>query len=132
MNNFDPTTLENALCDVIRTAGVSSHVFPNRPRSMVADLQDFVVAHVSGPIRDRGAIGDCTFLVSLFARDVKNMKNGKMLSVMQTKLRGIPLEFGQVVIKPFSFTPVGDVPDDNGYHVRVFNIKAFVKPDNTV
>ena len=129
MNNFDPTTLENSFCDAIRTAGVSANVFPNRPRSLDANLQDFVVCHVNGEIRDRCAIGECVFFVALYARDVKNIKNGAKLSIMQTKLKGIAPTFGNVVLKPFTFSPNGDIPDKNGYHVRIFYINAFVKPD---
>lgn len=128
MNNFDPTTIENALGGAIRTIGVSSNVFPNRPRSMERELQDFVVCKVNGEIRDRGALGECQFFVALYARDVKNMKNGKRLSVMQDKLKQIALESGDIVIQPFSFSPNGDIADGNGYHVRVFYINAFVKP----
>ena len=123
MNNFDPTKLEDAFCDVIRTASVSANVFSNRPRSLDANLQDFVVCHVNGQIRDRCAIGECEFFVALYARDVKNIKNKEKLSIMQTRLKGIPTTFGNIVIKPFTFTPNGDIPDKNGYHVRIFYIK---------
>ena len=85
MNNFDPTTIENAL-------------------------------------------GECTFSISLFAKNVANMKNGKKLSVMQDRLKSIPLEFGDIVIKPYTFSPLGDVSDNHyGYHIRVINLQAFIK-----
>lgn len=129
MNNFDPTTLENTLIGAIRTAGVSENIFPNRPRSLERELQDFVVCHVNGEIRDRAAIGECVFFVALYAKDVKNVKNGKKLSIMQTKLKGIALETENIVIRPFTFSPNGDIADGNGYHVRVFYINAFVKPE---
>ena len=127
MNNFDPTILENALGDAIYALGVSENVFSNRPRSSEKNLADFVVCRVSGPIRDRGAIGECTFSISLFAKDVSNMKNGKKLSVMQGRLKNLPLESGDIVLRPFTFSPLGDVSDGNGYHARVINVQAFIK-----
>lgn len=127
-NNFDQSALENAVVDAIYNGGVSSNVFTNRPRSSERDLADFVVCHISGSIRDRGALGECVFNISLFVRDVSNMKNGKKLSVMQTKLRtALPYEVGPIVFKPYSYNIVGDTPDGNGYHARVININAFIK-----
>ena len=128
MNNFDPSTLEKSLGDAIYTAGVSANVFYNRPKSLEKDLSDFVVCRISGPVRDRGALGECTFSVSLYAKNVANMKNGAKLSIMQTKLKEIPLEFDDIVIKPYSFSPLGDAADNHyGYHIRVINIQAFIK-----
>ena len=127
MNNFDPTVIEKTLGDAIYSAGVSQNVFPNRPRSSERDLSDFVVCHVNGKIQDRGALGECTFFVALFARDIANMKNGKKLSVMQEKLKSIDLEIENIVLQPFSFSPNGDISDRNGYHTRVFYINAFIK-----
>ena len=127
MNNFDPTTIENSFIDAIYNGGVSLNVFSNRPRSSERDLADFVVCHINGTIRDRGALGECTFFVALYAKDVSNMKNGKKLSVMQTKLKSIPVEFVDIVLQPYTFSPNGDIPDNNGYHTRVFYINAFIK-----
>lgn len=127
MNNFDPTTIENAFIDAIYNGGVSQNVFSNRPRSSERDLADFVVCHINGTVRDRGALGECTFFVALFAKDVSNMKNGKKLSVMQSKLKALPVEFGNIVLQPFTFTPNGDINTDAGYHTRVFYINAFIK-----
>lgn len=128
MNNFDPTTIENALGDAIYAAGVSENVFSNRPKSSEKDLSDFVVCRVSGPVRDLGALGECTFSISLFAKNVANMKNGKKLSVMQERLKSIPLEFGNLVLKPYTFSPLGDMSDNHyGYHIRVINLQAFIK-----
>ena len=126
--NYDPTALENAVIDTLYTAGVSANVFPNRPRSSERDLADFVVCRISGGVRDRGALAECVFNISLFARDVANMKNGKKLSVLQNKLHeALPYEIGSIVFKPYSFTVIGDAPDGNGYHARVINVQAFVK-----
>ena len=127
MNNFDPTAIENAFIDAIYNGGVSQNVFPNRPRSSERDLSDFVVCHINGTIRDRGALGECTFFVALFAKNVNNMKNGAKLSVMQTRLKALPVEFDNIVLQPYTFTPNGDIPSDAGYHTRVFYINAFIK-----
>ena len=127
-NNFDQYAMESAVVDVIYNGGVSANVFTNRPRSSERDLDDFVVSRIAGNIRDRGAIGECTFNISLFARDVQNMKNGRKLSILQNRLyAALPYEVGNIVFKPYSFNVIGDTPDGNGYHARVINIQAFIK-----
>jgi len=127
-NNFDQTALENAVVDILYNAGVSQNVFVNRPRSSERDLADFVVCRITGGIRDRAALGECTFNISLFAKDVSNMKNGTKLSVLQSRLRAaLPYEVGAIVFKPYTFNVIGDAPDGNGYHARVVNIQAFIK-----
>ena len=68
-----------------------------------------------------------TFFVALFAKNVNNMKNGAKLSAMQTKLKALPVEFGNIALQPYTFTPNGDIPSDAGYHTRVFYINAFIK-----
>lgn len=127
-NNFDQSALEALVVDAIYDGGVSANVFSNRPRSSEKNLADFVVCRIAGSIRDRGALGECVFNISLFAKDVSNMKNEKKLSVLQQKLHtALPYEIGPLVFKPYSFNVLGDAPDGNGYHARVININAFIK-----
>lgn len=130
MSIYDQTPIETAICDAIRDAGASKNVWPNRPRSTQADLKDFVVARVSGPIRPLtggGNLSECTISISLFSRNVSNMKNSKKLSVMQEKVEALPLEIENIVFKPFSYRVLGDRDDGNGYHFRLINIQAFIK-----
>lgn len=130
MSIFDPTPIETTICDGIRSAGVSNNVWPNRPRSTQADLKDFVVARVSGPIKPLtggGALGECAISISLFARNVNNMKNSKRLSVMQDAVETLPPAIENIVFKPFSYRVLGDRDDGDGYHFRLINIQAFIK-----
>lgn len=128
VNNFDQTAIEEAVGAVLRTAGVSSNVYHNRPRSSVADLSDFVVCKVSGGLRDRYALGQCTLSVHLFARNVQNMKNGKKLSVMQGKtILGMPRIIDDTIIIDGTPTIIGDTDDGNGYHARIINYKVTIK-----
>lgn len=127
MNNFDQTHIETVVGNAIRNLGVSNHVFPNRPRSLTTDLKDFVVCKVVGPIRDFGAFGMCDVAVHLFAQDVANMKNDKKLSVMQTKLKAnIEVEMDDLVLDFREVEPLGDTPDNNGYHVRIIQLKQII------
>ena len=127
-NGFDITAIENAVGDAIYGLGVSKNVFANRPASSTKDLTDFVVCRISGPVVDRCALGECNLAISLFAKDVSNMKNGKKLSVMEQKLRaGLPYEIGDIVFKPYSYRVIGDTADGNGYHARVVTIATFLK-----
>lgn len=127
MNNFDQTEFETLVGDALYGLGVSKNVFANRPVSLAKDLADFVVCRISGRVTDLAAFGECTLSVSLFAKDLSNMKNGKKLSVMQTKvIEGLPRSIGPLIIDN---TPniLGDAPDGNGYHARVINYSLIIK-----
>lgn len=126
INNFDISDIEKLISDKVRELGVSENVWNNRPKATDDRIADFVVVKVSGGISDRGAYGDCRVLVYLFARDVKEMKNSKRLSVMQQKLRELPLWIEPLLIngKP---RVIGDTADDFGYHTRILNFKVFIK-----
>ena len=130
MSIFDQTPIETAFCNPIRTGGASSNVWPNRPRSTQSDLEDFVVARVSGPIRALTGgyyLGECTVSIALFARNVSNMKNSKKLSIMQGKVEtALAGTLENITIKPFSIRVLGDTDDENGYHFRLMNLQAYI------
>ena len=127
LNNFDQTELEDAVSELLRAASIAKKVYNNRPASATTDLSDFIVCKVSGSIRDRYAIGQCTLAVHLFAKDNANFKNGKKLSVMQQKtIAAVPRSLDRFIIDG---TPniLGDTDDGNGYHVRIINYKVTIK-----
>ncbi|MBR5414178.1 MAG: hypothetical protein IK114_14300 [Fibrobacter sp.] len=126
LNDFDITTIENLISAEVRKLGVSEHVWNNRPKATDDTISDFVVVKVSGGISDKAAYGDCRVLIYLFARDVKEMKNAKRLSVMQQRLRALPLWIEPLLIngKP---RVIGDTADDFGFHTRILNFKVFIK-----
>jgi len=129
MNNFDQSALEEAAAALLRTAGVGRKVYHNRPASTTEDLTDFVVCKVTGAIDDRYAIGQCVLSIHLFARDVKNMKSGKKLSLMQGKvLSAMPryISDGGFIIHG-NPRILGDTSDGFGYHVRIINYKVTIK-----
>ena len=45
MTNYDISDIESAFMSIVKTAGVSSNVYPNRPKS-VTKSQDFVVVRL--------------------------------------------------------------------------------------
>lgn len=126
INNFDISDIEKLISDKIRELGVSENVWNNRPKATDDRIADFVVVKVSGGISDKAAYGDCRVLVYLFARDIKEMKNSKRLSVMQQRLRSLPLWIEPLLIngKP---RVIGDTADDFGFHTRILNFKVFIK-----
>ena len=126
MNDFDITDIENAVSGAIRTMGVSSHVWNNRPKATDDDIDDFVVVKVSGGITDKAAFGQCRIAIHLFARDVLEMKNAKRLSVMQKALESLPLWIDKCLIDGHPRI-VGDTPDDFGFHARIITYRLFIK-----
>lgn len=126
MNDFDISDIETAVADAVRTLGISSHVWNNRPKAVADDIDDFVVVKVTGGITDKAALGQTRIAFHLFARDVKEMKNGKRLSVMQKALESLPLWIDKYLIDGHPRI-VGDTPDDFGFHVRIISFRLFIK-----
>lgn len=126
-NIFDQTRIEDLVGNVIRGLGVSANVYPNRPRSSLADLKDFVVCKVTGRIEDLRSFGACTLSVHLFAKDAAHGKNREKLSAMQrTLIEGMPRSVENLLIDDVP-TIVGDTPDKNGYHARIINYSLILK-----
>lgn len=125
MNNFDISDVEKLIGDEVRNLGFE-HVWYNRPKSVSDDISDFVTVRVTGGIRDRKAFGACTASITLYARDVKAMKNSKKLSVMQRKLDSLPLWVNPLLISG-THSIVGDTSDGFGFHARIINIHVTIK-----
>ena len=126
LNDFDITGIEKLFADEVRKLGVSANVWNNRPKAVSDSISDFVVVKVSGGITDKAAFGSARVAIHLFARDVKEMKNAKKLSVMQKKLLDFPLWLEPLLIDGHPRI-VGDTADDFGFHVRIINFKVFIK-----
>ncbi len=126
MNDFDISDIEKAVSETIRTMGVSSHVWNNRPKATDDGIDDFVVVKVTGGVSDKAAFGQTRLAIHLFARDVREMKNSKRLSVMQKALESLPLWIDKYLIDGHPRI-VGDTPDDFGFHARIITFRLFIK-----
>lgn len=130
MTDYDITDLESTVKSILRTAGVSQHVWGNRPKSTSPTKDDFCVVSVSGPLRDVFAYGTCVVRISFFTKDVDGLKNDKKMSLMyKAFLSGFPARSGRYI---FGQTPnvLGDVADDFGYHARIIQITVTIKATN--
>lgn len=124
-NDFDITTIEDAVIEIVRNLGVSKKVYPNRPKA-TDSATDFVVVGVDG-VDDRAAYGECTVSIDLFAKDIDYVKNRKKLSVMYQKLRkGFPTSSGRMLFDT-EWNILGDTPDDFGFHARMIRIQTTIK-----
>lgn len=124
-NDFDITTIEDAVIEIVRNLGVTKKVYPNRPKA-TESAADFVVVGVDG-VDDRAAYGECTVSVDLFAKDIDHIKNRKKLSVMYQKLRqGFPASSGRLIFDT-EWNILGDTPDDFGFHARLIRIQTTIK-----
>lgn len=126
MNDFDITDIEAKFSDAIRSLGVSKNVWNNRPKATSDSISEFVVVKVSGGISDKCAYGDTHVAVSLFARDVKEMKNSKKLSLMQKAMESLPVYIDPLLIRG-NPRIIGDTADDFGFHARIMNFKVIIK-----
>lgn len=126
MNAFDITVIEDEVREIVRSLGVSSKIYANRPKEADPSA-DFVVVSVSGTTSDLRAYGTCTVRVDLFARDNDSFKNGKKLSAMYQKLaNGFPSSTDNLIFDT-EWNVLGDTPDDFGFHARIIRIRTTIK-----
>lgn len=126
MNNFDITTIEEEVRNILRNLKVSDKVYTNRPKS-TESASDFVVVMVSGGVEDKFAYGECMISIYLFAKDNNYIKNGKKLSAMYQKVaNGFPASQGRLLFD-ICPTQVPDTPDDYGFHRRLIRIQTTIK-----
>ena len=126
MTNYDISDIESAFMSIVKTAGVSSNVYPNRPKS-VTKSQDFVVVRLGTAVEDLAAYGTCRVRIFLFARDVENIKNSTKLGMMYDALVGnMPAQSGRYMID-VNPTISPDVADDYGFHARIITFKVTIK-----
>lgn len=126
MNNFDTTDIEQAFGQAMEDAGVTSHIFNNRPKAKL-QTADFAVVRVGYDVTDLAAYGTCSVRIALYARDVDNLKNGVKLGVMYDKLlAGMPMEIGRYLVDP---NPIisPDIADDYGFHARIVTFRITIK-----
>lgn len=125
INDFDISTIEDVVIEIVRNLGVSKKVYPNRPKA-TDSATDFVVVGVDG-VDDRAAYGETTVSIDLFAKDIDYVKNRKKLSVMYQKLRkGFPASSGRLLFD-IEWNILGDTPDDFGFHARMIRIQTTIK-----
>lgn len=126
MNDFDITMIEDEVKGILRNLKVSDKVYSNRPKAAESS-SDFVVALVSGEVRDMDTYGECMVSIYLFAKDNNGIKNGKKLSAMYQKIRkGFPASSGRMLFE-ISPTQGSDIPDDFGFHRRLIRIQTTIK-----
>lgn len=125
MNDFDITDIEKAVSEAVRSLGFP-RVWNNRPKAVDDTIDDFLVVKVSGGITDKAAFGQTRVAISIFVRDVREMKNSKRLSVLQKTLEGLPLWIGENLLDGHPRI-VGDTPDDFGFHARIITYRLYIK-----
>ena len=126
MNDFDISDIEKAVTDALRAMSITPNVWNNRPKATADDIDDFIVVKVTGGITDKAAFGQCRIAISLFARDIREMKNSKRLSAMQKSIYGLPLWIDKYLIDGHP-RYVGDTPDDFGFHARIITYRLYIK-----
>ncbi len=125
MNSYDISELENTLRAILRDAAVADKVYLNRPKAS-DPAACFAVVSVAGSLSDLECYANGTVYFYLFARDVKEEKNGKKLSLMYEKLLGgMPRRSGRYIFDE-NPTLIGDTGDDYGFHCRVVRMKVTI------
>ena len=124
INDFDITIIEDEVIAILRNLGFSK-VYPNRPKAS-DPASEFAVVGVGG-VDDLSAYGETIVTISLFAKDIDNVKNRKKLSAMYQKMRkGFPAHSGRMLFDT-EWNTLGDTPDDFGFHARIIRISTTIK-----
>ena len=127
MTNYDITALEDAFITVVKNAGICNNVYPNRPKSKETE-DNFAVVSVSADLEDNACYGNTVVAVDLFAKDVKNLKNGKKLKFMYERLMSsMPKLIAGRYLVDENPTIVPDSADDYGFHARVIEFNITIK-----
>ena len=126
MNNFNISTLEEALVKMVKSWSIADAVYTARPKA-APKCDSFVIVSVVNGVTDRKAIGSTYVAIDLFAKDIANFKNGKKLGWMYDRFVELfPASFEGYI---FETTPnvLGDVADDYGFHARMIHVKTILK-----
>lgn len=126
MTNYDVTDLEQAFVGFVKDGGVTATVYDARPKA-VDGVQDFAVVRMTGRLEDLAAYGECEMGVHLFARDLRTVKNGAKLKMMQSALMAaVPAETDDFYVDIHPFV-LPDVADDYGFHARIITFSVTIK-----
>lgn len=125
--NYNIQDIENALAKAM--IGVSSNIYEGqRPSTMDASVENFIVCSVPTSLSDRATYGECTARVEIFVKNQKNgLKNGLKLSSMYKALCDkFPIESDKYIFDVYpTIIPLGN--DDKGFHVHAIQIHTLIK-----
>lgn len=125
-NCFDITELEECVKLIVEGIAFTSRVYSARPKA-ATQLDSFAVVEVDSSVEDEGAYGRCVLSISLFAKDVNELKNNKKLGYMQRQLlEHFPAEQNPYIFDSFPKV-LGDTPDDFGFHARIIQFNVLIK-----
>lgn len=126
--NYDIGRIENILANAAKGGNVSEKIFKGQRPNVNADMNDFVVVSVATRVTDRGALGQCTCRIELFAKNLSNgEKNNTKLSIMYEKLSAIfPIRDNTYLFDIYPVTiPLGS--DSYGYNVIAIQFQTHIK-----
>lgn len=136
-NGFSLSLMEKVFQLILANGGASANVFTNRPKSLAANVNDFIVSSMQGNIEDMAVYGECTMNIALFAKDAAGFKNSNKLSVMQDAVfDSLPLSVTvttdlDVTVEEYLIDKnpdiVGDASDDYGFHCRMILLQTTIK-----
>lgn len=130
-NVFDITAIEEVLATYFATAlsyeDDTVRVLNDRPKTLPETYGDFAVVKVSGNVPDLRTHSEFTVTLSLFAKDVGVIKNGRRLSVLQQRaLAACPVDLGALCLCDYPKV-AADGSDNFGFHWRMITFDAVAK-----
>lgn len=124
--NADIIKIENVAFDLLMESGVSENVFTSSRPKAYTEMDDLVVARVSGSSADLKAISKSALSIEIYARNIGVLRDSKRLSQMWEEV----VEAIHGNKNPYYFDYLNTTPtidDGNGFNYMIVNFTLIIK-----
>ena len=124
--NLDIVPIENTLYDALTEQGVCENIFTGERPTAYDNMSEFIVVQVNANVRDRTAIGDTITGITIYVKDIANIRNSPRISeIYQSCVSVLPLNSGKYSYSFFNVTPT--VKDGNNFFKLIINLRTLIK-----
>lgn len=124
--NLDIVQIENTLFEVLSAQGICENIFVGERPTTYDNMTEFIVVQVNANIRDRTAFGDTITGMTIYVKDIANVRNSIRLSEIYQKCTSVlPLVSGKYRFEYFNVSP--SMKDGNNFFKQIINLRTFIK-----
>lgn len=124
--NLDIVKIENALFDVLSAQKICENIFVGERPTAYDNMSEFIVVQVNSNLRDRTAFGDTITGITIYVKDIANVRNSPRLSeIYQKCISVLPSRSDPYRFEYFSTSP--SIKDGNGFFKTIINLRTFIK-----
>lgn len=124
--NLDIVQIENTLFEVLSAQEICENIFVGERPTTYDNMTEFIVVQVNANIRDRTAFGDTITGMTIYVKDIANVRNSIRLSEIYQKCTSVlPLVSGKYRFEYFNVSP--SMKDGNNFFKQIINLRTFIK-----